>query len=310
MYREICGFVEKRDGPKVLTRTVENDFYRDTEIDLTDVEHEFDMMAGDRINVYIECTDPPKVYRIEPLQPLENHMGRITNLTRSFGVVDDEYVFFVQKKMDKWLPRLGDNVQCMLIEGEYRVGRNNFQLRCESIQKADQNEADQTLFNHTNDSINRDDIADSENEDTNDSQMRLYCAVDSEPRNLWYDLPFGLYEVLQTKKAPKIKKMLDSFVPNKLVYSTYRSWFHALTYLEEVEMKASFERYKSDEIWITQENNRHAIICTRIKQLRPPIAIGEFEQKKKNYQKNPVNQIKNAHFIVKIKTHLFHLISI
>lgn len=287
MYREISGFVEKRDGPKVLTSTVENDFYRDTEIDLRDVEYDFDMMAGDRINVYIECTDPPKVYCIEPLQPLEKHMGRITNLTRSFGVVDDEYVFFMQKKIDKWHPKLGDHVQCMLIEGEYRVGRNNFQLRCESIQKVDQNEADQSLFNNTNDSMNHavDEIADSENEDANDPQMRLRCTEDSEPKNMWYDMPFGLFEVIQSKKAPQIKKMLNSFVPKKLAYSTYRSWFHALIYLEEVEMKASFERYKSDKIWITQENNRHAIICTRIKQLRPPIAIGKFEQKQKFQKK-------------------------
>lgn len=75
-------------------------------------------------------------------------------------------------------------------------------------------------------------------------------------------------------------RKLDTFVPNELSYSTYKKRFHALIYLEEVEMKASFEKYKAREVWIEPEKigkkKRFSIMCSKITELRPPIAVGGF----------------------------------
>lgn len=57
-----------------------------------------------------------------------------------------------------------------------------------------------------------------------------------------------------------------------------RTRFHALIFLEEVEMKKSFEQYKSSALWIQQDERGFSIPCTKIKQLRPPISIGEYKQ--------------------------------
>lgn len=89
-------------------------------------------------------------------------------------------------------------------------------------------------------------------------------------------MPYGLYEILRSEQIPRIHRKLNQFVPKELNYSTYKKRFHAHVYLEEIEMQISFEKYKSREIWIDSENKRFAIMCSKITELRPAIAVGEL----------------------------------
>lgn len=243
-YREIYGFVEHRENNKVLTASAEESIYKDTVLNLDDVEYDFEMLDGDRIKISVRCTNPPQVFRIEPSEPLQQHVGKITYLTRDFGVVDEEYLFFVNDQMDGWQPKPGDQVQCMLIDGDYKVGRNTYQTRCATIEKYHEQDTHCDFLNGTtnNDENLNDDIVDSEVGDLSDPKFQFEHCAELEPKEQYYDLPFGLYDVLHSKNPERIKRKLDSFVPKYLTYDTYKTRFHALIHLEETEMKTSFDR--------------------------------------------------------------------
>lgn len=286
MFHEIYGFIAKKDGLKVLTCTGRPEIYEDTELDLTsDIEYDFDMWEGDRVKIYVRCTEPPKVYRIEPQELLQKHVGKITTLTKSFGIIDEDKLFYVSKEIDKFELKQGDEVKCLLIDGHYEVGRDVYETRCTSIEKYNEEDIKRLLLNEslnstkdTNEPNGVSDDSDAENDKDKDPQIIFKGLQEQEPKDKWYDLPYGLFETLQGKNASSIKKVLDVLVPHELTYKTYKDSFHALIYLEEVEMKKSFEKYKTEEIWIQPENKRFSILCDKITELRPPIAIGELTQ--------------------------------
>lgn len=106
-------------------------------------------------------------------------------------------------------------------------------------------------------------------------KMKFDALKGRAPNEQWYDLPYGLYEILRSGQMPKIHRKLKKFVPKELNYGTYKKRFHAHVFLEEIEMQISFEKYRSREISIDAENQRFAIMCSKITELRPPIAVGE-----------------------------------
>lgn len=91
-------------------------------------------------------------------------------------------------------------------------------------------------------------------------------------------------------------------MPAELNYKTYRKRFHACVHLQEVEMELSFEKYRSDEIWIEPENKRFSIMCSKITELRPPIAVGEFIHL--IFQEKSVKIVKNVQIFLKVLQNL------
>lgn len=218
MYREIYGLVEEMKGSIILTRTAEHDFYQDVELDLKTVMHNFDIKRGDRIKLCIECTDPPKVFQIEPESEFQAHIGEITGITKKFGVVDECIVFFMNKKNQDEFHK-GDKVDCILIDGEYFGGK--FQTRCESIRKIGMmqndhmfaDEAGNPHYGH----------CDSDVYDPNNAKdMKMDGLPSQQPKDMYFDLPVGLFEAIQSKDKNRINNRLKSLVPKDLNYETYR----------------------------------------------------------------------------------------
>lgn len=223
------------------------------------------------------------IFELDPSEELRLETGKITYLTKSFGTVDEEVLFYIEENTFDWEVNVGDNVDYRIIEGTYKVGKHKYEYRCESIKKAvakeDATQMDffDAAFEESN--VNGMNNVDSESElDCDDQRMEFEALQDTQPNKLFYDLPYGLFDVLTSKQLKAINKKLNSLVPRELNYKTYKKRFHALIHLEEVEMKISFEKYKCRSAWIEPENRRFSVCCSKICELRPPIAIGELKQ--------------------------------
>ncbi|XP_031633403.1 probable RNA helicase armi [Contarinia nasturtii] len=288
LYHEINAFIEGRTDDKLIT-TSGSDVYKDVEILLNDVECDFSPWKGDRVRLYIIREDPPRVYKIQPWEDLRIETGQITMLTKSFGVVNEEIVFYPEQSdlgID-WEAKVGDEVKFVAIEGEYDIGKTKYEWRCENIKKFVENEE-------------------------NEKDVKLWFGDETDGtehgsavNNIDTDT-----EILQDE--PNImciasKKKLDELVPRALSYKNYKKRFHALIFLEEIEMKASFKKYKSREVWIEPERKkRFSIMCSKIKELRPSISIGdkiEVRNSKKSmrYYRGIVERVREDRFILKFK---------
>lgn len=280
MHREINGIVDKKDGTKIYTLTADPEIYEDCALDLDDVEREFNPYPGDRIRLFIASTVPSKAIKIEPWEPLRTHTGNITFLTQSFGIVDKEIVFFIENdQLDSELSK-GVKVLCSVIEGDYSIGRDKYEMRCESIKKfKDDSDEMKQWFNDDTDATPLEiENTDSDAEQPADEQnMEFESQKKKQPNEEYYDLPCDLYHILDTRNRHRIARKLAEFVPAELNYNTYKKRFHALIYLEECEMKMSFEKYQSSEIWIEPERTRFSVMCSKITELRPPIAVGKWK---------------------------------
>lgn len=243
-YREINGIVDKKNGTKICISSTDSDNYEDYELDLDCVERAFNPYRGDRIRMFIAMTVPSKVIRIEPWKPLREHIGTITYLTKCVGIVDNDIVFFIADDNNHGI-KLNEKVRCSLIDGDYSIRRSiKFKVRCESIKKFDDN-------------------------------LKIVN------KRFHYALQDDLYSILSSGKMCKIEKnlneCLDKFIPAKLNYETYKKYFHALIDLEEVEMKMSFEKYRTRETRIKPNNKHFSIMYSKIAELRPPITAGELK---------------------------------
>lgn len=279
IYRVLNAYVNKMEDSKIHPLTADPQIFEDV-IDLNEVECEFKPYKGDNIKLLISVGPPLKVGRVEAQDELRLHTGVITYLTKSFGTVDEDIVFFIEDGQDNSKLKLKDRVQCTVIDGDYDVGKTHSQYksRCASIQKIDE-EADEIKQWFDESSANNQhevDVADSDIEQNDNDPRMHFEALKAKPIQLFYDLPYGLIDTLASKNPHRIKEKLDQMVPAELNYNTYKKRFHALVHLEEVEMTLSFEKYKSREIWIEPENKRFSIMCTKITELRPPIAVGKF----------------------------------
>lgn len=261
LYHEINAFIEYKKDDKILTLS-NHSVYTDRELNLCDIDCDFIPYKGDRIKMYIIKDDPPKVYKIEPWDELRVQTGKINLLTKSFGVVDDEIIFFPdQENFIKWDAKVDDDVTCVVIEGEYDVGKTKYEYRCENIKKFETIEQTQNAvelyFNDETTTADTNGVAvvsvenvdsDTENVEDEEPKMEFSSQKKREPNQEFYDLPYGLFDIIMSKKVHIIKRRLDQIVPKTLNYNTYRTRFHALIFLEEIEMKASFDRYKSDQV--------------------------------------------------------------
>lgn len=303
LHRELRAVVDQRTDRKIYPMTADPNIFEE-EIDLDDVECEFEPEKGDNIKLFVMVTTPPKVSRIEPWEELVTTTGFITYLTKSFGTVDEDNVFFIEEDQPAIDLKINDRVEYTIIEGDYVVGKSKYGTRCESIKKIAAEKGKEELSEEAKRWFNEEPVNEKEVEENADSdtenndgdpKMEFDALKDREPNERYYDLPYGLYETLFAKNnARRIKRYLDNFVPSELNYKTYRKRFHAMIHLEEVEMKFSFEKYRAREICIEPENKRFSIACTKITELRPPIAVGE--------SKYPVRKL------IKIKFHFFMLV--
>lgn len=298
LYHQINAFIEETTDGKFNT-TSNSDVYTDRELDLADIECDFKPYKGDRVKLYIMHADPPKVYKIDPWEPLTAYTGKITLITKSYGTVDDDNIFYIDEQRPlEWDAKINDEVKCMIIEGEYTIGKSKYETRCESIKKVevnDEEKRDVELWFNESMEANGSGAVENENVDS-DTEEDRHVAFDHlkrlEPNKEFYDLPADLVTILMTKNAGKIMRKLDNYIPAELSYNTYKKRFHALIYLEEVEMKASFEKYKSREVWIDPEKigkkKRFSIMCSKITELRPPIAVGMYFKERKKALPNSV----------------------
>lgn len=275
--RELNAICDEVSGSKISCLTDDPTIF-EGEIDLNEVEHGFIPHDGDRIKVIVSAEPPVKVFAIEPEEELKLHHGKITHLTKSFAIIDDDIIYFIPDETVNFDFKKGDEVECVIIEGDYRCGNTKYELRCESMNKKASEVDDVTRwFNQrtleTVEEVNSD--SDTENADSK-RKMEFTVSKGKEPNEEWYDLPYGLFDTLRSENPSRINKKLKQLVPAELNYKTYRKRFHAHVYLEEIEMQLSFEKYRASEICIEPENKRFSIMCSKITELRPPIAVGEF----------------------------------
>lgn len=248
----------------------------DGDFDLDEVDHDFIPYVGDRMKVMVSAEPPVKVLSIEPEDELKAHTGKITHLTKSFAIVDDDIIYFITDETVEF--KKNDEVECVVIEGDYECGKGKYDLRAERMKKVEQlSEEVKRWFNDPTLDPIEEANSDSDNENASgEPKMEFEALKGKEPNEEWYDLPLSLYEILRSPNSHKIKKKLKDFVPAELNYRTYKKRFHAHVHLEEVEMQISFEKYHSREIWIEPENKRFSIMCSKITELRPPIAVGKI----------------------------------
>lgn len=295
--RELNAVVDKVKG-SIMTCLTSEPLIFDGDVDLNEVEHGFIPFEGDNIKVIVTAEEPAKVLAIEPDVELKSHTGKITHLTKSFAIVDDDIIFFITDEATDF--KKNDFVECVVIEGEYSCGKSKYDYRVESMNKMAEVSVDvMRLFKgptlETVEEVN----SDSDTETADDEPNMEFAAMKGkEPNEEWYDLPYGLYEILRSENLHRIKMKLKQFVPPELNYKTYRKRFHAHVFLEEVEMQLSFEKYKANEISIEPENKRFSIMCSKITELRPPIAVGRF-----------IIHLKFFFFEKKVENLQFHCIS-
>lgn len=65
LYHDINAFIDGRVNDIIQT-TSDNDFYTDRDIDLNELECNFNPWKGDRVKLSIIREDPPRVFKIEP----------------------------------------------------------------------------------------------------------------------------------------------------------------------------------------------------------------------------------------------------
>ncbi|XP_055322339.1 probable RNA helicase armi [Sitodiplosis mosellana] len=328
LYNTINAFIEETDNGKLNT-TSNSDIYTDRELDMSDIECDFDPHKGDRVKLHIMRDDPPKVYKIEPWDELRVHTGKITSLTQSYGTVDDDFIFYIsEQKPLNWEAKHDDDVKCVVIEGEYTIGNSKYEWRCASIEKVKENEEDKRLEElWFNDSMEGNVAGagaagvaaaaaalENENVDSDTEAEERHVAFDHlkrrEPNQEYYDLPPELFNIHLEKNPRKIMQKLNKFVPHELSYNTYKKRFHALIWLEEVEMKVSFDRYKSRTVWIEPEKigkkNRFSIKCSKIAELRPPIAVGDKIEvrnlkNERRFYRGLVERVREDRFILRFR---------
>lgn len=276
-YRELNAICDKMNGSIMSCLTDEPSIF-DGDFDLNEVEHDFIPYDGDRIKVIVSADPPTKVLSIQPEDELKSHTGIITHLTKSFAIIDDDIIFFILDGTVNFDFKKNDQVQCVIIEGDYRCGKSKYDLRCERMSKVVLEDEDvKRWFNEptleTVEEVNSD--SDTENAGS-ETKMEFAALKGKEPNEEWYDLPYGLFENIRSENPNRIKHYLNKFVPSELKYTTYKKRFHAHVYLEEIEMQLSFEKYKASQISIEPENKRFSIMCSKITELRPPIAVGKF----------------------------------
>lgn len=313
VHRELSGICDKVKGSNVFCYFDDKNF-PEAEFNLDEVEHTFIPYDGDVITVFVSVEPPIKVLSIQPEEELKKHTGKITHMTKSFAIVDDEIIYFIPNNTEKFEFKKNDEVECVVIEGDYKCGKSKYRWRCERMHKVKQecDDATQWLNEHVLDTIEEEANLDSDNEnEIGEPKMEFEALKGREPNQEWYDMPLSLYETLSSGNHNRITKKLKEFVPAELNYKTYKKRFHAHVHLEEFEMQLSFEKYKSREIWIEPENRRFSIMCSKITELRPPIAVGKFIslvpsiKKVQNSEKNPINCPNAAEKY--IYSNLFHI---
>lgn len=131
IYHEIYGLIKSRKNLKVTIATASNDICADTEIDLTLIEYDYEVYQGDAVKISIskDHLDQTKILRIQPQDPLQKLVGKITQLSKSFGVVDESNVFFIDKEIEKYQLKIDDEVNCMLVSGFYDAEGKEFENR-------------------------------------------------------------------------------------------------------------------------------------------------------------------------------------
>ncbi|XP_031619254.1 probable RNA helicase armi [Contarinia nasturtii] len=208
LYHEINAFIEGRTDDKLIT-TSNSDVYKDHEISLNDVECDFSPWKGDRVRLCIIRENPPRVYKIQPWEDLRIETGQITMLTKSFGVINEEIVFYPEQNdlgID-WEAKLGDEVKFVAIEGEYDIGKTKYEWRCENIKFFVENEenekdvklwfGDETVGTEHSSVVNNIDTDTEILQDEPNMQFEGYR--NKEPNEEYYDLPCGLFDVLMSK---------------------------------------------------------------------------------------------------------------
>lgn len=287
MYRKIPAFIEEPTADGLLQTTSNSDEYTDRPLDMKDIDCDFIPYKGDRVRLCLIQDDPPKVYKIEAWDDLRVHKGQITSLTQSYGTVDDDFIFYITDETPlDWDAKINDEVDCVIIEGEYTIGNAKYEYRCEKIAKIvelsdEDRRFEEFLFNDSVDgNVNGAAAAENIDSDTEEEQNVAFDHLKRrEPNQEFYDLPAELLFLISEKNVENIKRRLDKFVPGELSYNTYKKRFHALIWLEELEMKYSFDKYKSRAVWIDPERvgrqKRFSIMCSKIAELRPPIAVGK-----------------------------------
>lgn len=111
-------------------------FEFDKEIDINQIDCTFKVLKGDNVRLFVECSEPPRVFKISTWDELDYQDGKIWKLNEDHGFVecdgDPEIVFYYETTGDKKF-NVNDEIQCTLIDGNYYIDSVRYEQRCESM---------------------------------------------------------------------------------------------------------------------------------------------------------------------------------
>lgn len=130
-HHEIYGLIKSRKNLKVTITTTNKEICPDTEIDLSLIEYDYEVYQGDVVKISISKNhlNETEILRIQPEKQLQKLVGKITHISKSFGIVDGSNVFFIDKEIEKYHLKIDDEVDCLLVSGIYYAEEKMFDNR-------------------------------------------------------------------------------------------------------------------------------------------------------------------------------------
>lgn len=261
-----CVSVESVQGSDIFVR-FENGQQRKVNVANGRTICEIDLVKGDHAELMTGFGNKRDMIRIRPFRKPRKFDGKITYTDNvKFALIDDKIVIYDTYAIESL--KIGDGVNGLFIDGDYHHKNDYYVKRAIEIQSKVRSK-----FNRLSSS----------------DFMRFKNAVPYQ--DVQYDIPCGLYENITSNNVPAIMEILDNYLPRQeLAMANIGERFHALVnikglhdadpgsilliiiffiwisqlYLEEIELKRTFEFYKTDDCKLTKEKKKFSIFSNMI----------------------------------------------
>lgn len=205
------------------------------EVSADQIKCDFQPVEGDFLQITYD-----KEQKIESIQPEERepYIDEISQINEVYGVVGSETIFYHKSEV----LNVGDTLECDRIKGDfYGDPGERYEYRCISFKKIESPAGPEDAYSSLVPANNKGNAANI-----------LKCNVDPFPmaeiRDLYDDIPYELKQLMANEKSSEvIRKKLDELFPSELNIATYKTIFHNLVYLDELNIVMEFRKYAKDE---------------------------------------------------------------
>lgn len=256
-----CVIILEINGSKIV---LDNPDAAVKEFDINELKKQVDwsiLQKGDNLRLYLSPDDQSRVEYMEPWCEPNKFEGEVIDLLNHLCVTqcnNDDQILVENSDMNF---KSGDRIHGMYVIGNYYVGDKLYERRAISAK----------LLLEKRTSGNR---------------MQFKNAIHCGDSH--YDLPNGLFSEITKQNPAAVLKKLDELVPKTpMAHFNYAQRLHALLYLEEVEMRLTFQKYKCSSCGIKYDYDKKRLYIEfeEIEELRPPISMGRFIINSSNYLK-------------------------